>query len=162
MKTPNRLIVAALILFGLMLTSCAKVITLQVNADSLLTAENKDSLDLYASFKNQKKGETLETYTEEVKKGRIIKWKGKDLNNNYKISIEKIQYKSGDNPFPDKMEEIPYVKKWKARKKKIVKVKPVLVTGEDNCVYNLYFSIEKDGEKILDNILIDPELRIMQ
>ena len=162
MKTSIKLVMA-LCVMGLVMTSCAKKVVLNVDTDRLLKDKVRRDFDGYASFKGQDSTMILEDHIIYVKKGRVIKWKGKASNKNHKVSIEMIKIKpeSPVNPFPDEQTEIPYLKKWKGRMKKVVKARPIMVTvGGPNCKYSLYFSIEEDGKKLTDILEIDPEIEV--
>lgn len=164
MKTRIKTLFCAFLFLGFLTTSCCpKVVTLQVDTDRLLADNEKQDFSDYASFKDQEPGESFAEYTTVVKKGRVIKWKGKALNGNDKVNIEMIEVKDGSpvNVFPNNLKEIPYFNIGKDVKKKIVKATPIIVTaGDAKCRYNLYFSIEKNGQIVSDSLVIDPEIEV--
>lgn len=163
MKTRITYAPLIILLMGLLMTSCCpKVVTLQVDTDRLLSDNATGNFDQYASFKDQEV-DSMKDYVTEVKVGKTIKWKGEALNGEDKVNIEMIEIKPGTsvNPFPDKIKQIPYFNKGKEVKKKLVKATPIIPTfGGPNYRYNLYFSIEKNGQVVSDSLVIDPEIEV--
>lgn len=159
MKTSIKLVMA-LCVMGLVMTSCAKRVVLNVDTE-LLSSMNPDNLNLESAckFKGQKDDVTLKKFLVTVNKGRVIKWKGRSLNKKDKVNIEAIIYEGGTNPFPNRIESIDYIGRWKGKMKRVVKAKMVRVTDE-NLKYVLRFSVKKGND--VRTYDIDPEARVMQ
>ena len=134
------------------------IVTLYVDTASITAETPEEEGTNFADF-GQTDGSTNEEYLTDIELGDTIQWQGVAKNGTDKVHIERIIHVQGPNPFPGQQREL-----MGQGDPKMVRVVPATRTTEDQETdrgkYMIHFRIEKDGNLIARNFIIDPQLRV--